>query len=112
MVNAVPFTSKMYSSLVRSVAEWQSVRALIEREVLRGFIHSDGCRVSNRVRVNGKTYAYPRYHFKNFSDDIRALFCKACQALGIHWTQSNRVTISVSRRADVALLDRYVGAKQ
>jgi hypothetical protein len=37
---------------------------------LRGLIHSDGCRVLNRV--NGKDY--PRYFFSQVSDDIRRLF--------------------------------------
>jgi len=96
-----------------ALAPWQTPIAEAHAgALLRGLIQSDGCRVSNRVRVNGKTYVYPRYHFKNFSDDIRGIFCKACKALGVRWTQSDRVTLAVSRRADVALLDRYVGAKQ
>lgn len=41
------------------------------RELLRGLIHSDGCRVLNRV--NGTDY--PRYFFSQVSDDIRRIFC-------------------------------------
>jgi hypothetical protein len=43
---------------------WQE--AIVEREpeqFIRGLLHSDGCRVMNRVYVNGKDYAYPRYSF-------------------------------------------------
>src|SRR5439155_4257862 len=46
---------------------------------LRGLIHSDGCRVLNRV--NGKDY--PRYFFSQVSTDIRELFCQTCRQLGI-----------------------------
>ena len=44
------------------LAAWQHriVRSY-PRQLLRGLIHSDGCRAINRVR-NGK-YAYPRYFF-------------------------------------------------
>ena len=41
---------------------------------LRGLLHSDGCRVLNRV--NGKDY--PRYFFTQVSDDIRRLFSDTC----------------------------------
>jgi hypothetical protein len=79
-------------------------------QLLRGLIHSDGCRVINRVH-RGK-YAYPRYQFSNRSDDIRAIFTGACEELGLHWTRTNRYEVAVSRRADVALLDGFIGPKQ
>jgi hypothetical protein len=99
------------------LAAWQ--RALVDtyaRDFVRGLIHSDGCRVSNRFAVvlpSGRTaeYAYTRYFFTNRSDDIRALFCRACEQLGIRWTRSNARNISVSQRASVATLDVFVGAK-
>jgi hypothetical protein len=34
--------------------------------------------VANRVQVNGRAYAYPRYNFTSASDDIRALFTSTC----------------------------------
>jgi len=77
------------------------------REFLRGLIHSDGCRVLNRV--NGKDY--PRYLFDQVSADIRRLFCEACDRLGIAYTQSRWKTISVVRAASVAALDSFVGPK-
>jgi hypothetical protein len=78
-------------------------------DLLRGLIHSDGCRVVNRV-MNRK-YAYPRYMFSNRSDQIRAIFTGACEEIGVHWTTANRYNVAVSRRADVALLDTFIGPK-
>jgi hypothetical protein len=78
----------------------------------RGLIHSDGCRSMNRVRVRGVGYEYPRYQFTNLSPDIRAIFCLACEDFGVRWTQSNAVTISVSRSDDVTRLDSVVGRKR
>lgn len=80
---------------------------------LRGLIHSDGCRAINTVRSpTGKTYSYPRYHFTNASDDIRGLFCRTCDQLGIEWRRMNARNISVARRASVARLDEFVGPKR
>jgi hypothetical protein len=60
--------------------------------------------------VNGTPL--PRYHFTNESDDIRALFGRACDRMGIDWRQNNRNTFSVARRARVARLDEFVGPKR
>jgi hypothetical protein len=88
---------------------WQ--QELIDRDprpLLEGLLHSDGCRVRNRV--NGT--AYPRYHFSNRSADIRAIFGRACDALGIQWRPHNPVSLSVARRGSVALLDEFVESKR
>src|SRR6266545_941874 len=88
---------------------WQ--QELIDRDprpLLEGLLHSDGCRVQNWV--NGTPY--PRYHFTNWSADILAIFGRACDALGIEWRPHNRVSLSVARRASVALLDEFVGSKR
>ena len=84
--------------------------------LLRGLIHSDGCRTINRFRTalpSGRVgiYAYPRYFFTNFSADIRRIFCDHCDLLGIRWTQSNPRNISISHRRSVALLDSFIGPK-
>lgn len=50
---------------------------------LRGLIHTDGWRGTNRVHVKGRDYAYPRYQFSDRSDDIRRLFTDACEKLGV-----------------------------
>lgn len=78
----------------------------------RGLIHSDGWRGLNRVRVNGKDYAYQRYQFSNRSDDIRKLFTDACDVLGVDWRPWGRFHISVAKRASVARLDEHVGPKR
>lgn len=93
------------------LADWQ--QALVDldpRPLVRGLIHSDGCRVLNRAY--GTDYPpYPRYHFDNVSADIRKIFTDACDALGVEWRQSNARCISVARRASVAKLDAFIGPK-
>ena len=94
-------------------ADWQ--QAIVDEHpgmLLRGLIHSDGWRGTNRVTVRGKAYAYPRYNFSNVSDDIKRIFCDACDALGIEWRRMNAKNISVARRASVARLDEFVGPKR
>lgn len=76
--------------------------------LLRGLIHSDGCRSLNPVGER----AYPRYLFSNRSEDIRDIFCEHLDLLGIPWRQMNRWNISVARREAVARLDEFVGAKR
>jgi hypothetical protein len=83
------------------------VAAEYPARLLAGLIHSDGCRVLNRV--NGK--AYPRYHFINFSEGIRRIYTDACDALGVSWTQPKKQEVSVARAADVAILDALVPRK-
>jgi DNA-binding transcriptional ArsR family regulator len=77
-------------------------------QFVRGLIHSDGCRVLNRV--NGK--AYPRYHFTQVSDDIRRLFCRSLRQLGIDYTWNDARNVSIARRPSVARLDEFVGPKR
>jgi hypothetical protein len=79
--------------------------------LLRGLLHSDGCRSLNSVRVGDNVRVYPRYLFSNVSDDIRGIFCATCDALGIEWRQNRWNSISVARRASVAMLDSFVGPK-
>jgi hypothetical protein len=100
------------------LATWQSeLTACWPQALLRGLIHSDGCRTVNRFKVqlpSGRVgqYEYPRYFFSNLSDDVRRIFCDHCELLGIRWTQSNHRNISVSHRDSVALLERFVGPKR
>jgi hypothetical protein len=95
--------------------DWQSA---ITREhtqnLLRGLIHSDGCRCVNHFKTKlpscrlrsrniraTSSATYPRTSGKSSADH--------CDLLGIHWTQSNARNISVSHRHSVALLDQFVG---
>ena len=89
------------------LAPWQeeAVKACPEL-CLRGLIHSDGCRNIN----TGTNWRNPRYSFSNRSDDIRGIFCWACDLLQLHWTTAPR-TIYVSRKADVARMDTFIGPK-
>jgi hypothetical protein len=90
------------------LAPWQAdIVERFPREFLRGLIHSDGCRVLNRV--NGKDY--PRYFFSQVSDDIRDLFCATCRQLEISYTRNRWKEISIARAESVALLDSFVGPK-
>lgn len=76
-------------------------------EFFRGLYHSDGSRSQNIVKGRD----YPRYQFSNFSPDIRRMFCETCDVLGLHWTVASRRNICISRREDVAHLDRVIGPK-
>ena len=93
-----------------ALVDWQ--RAIVvkhPRSFIRGLIHSDGCRVVNRVPGG---YEYPRYFFDQKSDDVRRLFCASLKRLGIQYTWSRSTVVSIARRASVARLDDFVGAKQ
>jgi hypothetical protein len=100
-----------------ALADWQlELSQRYPRELLRGLIHSDGCRSVNRFKTrlpSGRVaeYEYPRYFFSNLSADIRDIFCAHCDLLGLRWTQSNPRNISIAHRASVALLDQFVGPK-
>jgi hypothetical protein len=102
---------------IELVAWQRSLTREHPRQLLRGMIHSDGCRTINRFRTtlpSGRVaeYEYPRYFFSNLSADIRRIFCEHCELLGIRWTQSNARNISVSDRRSVGLLDDFVGPKR
>ena len=89
------------------LAEWQV--GLVDRhpqQLLRGLIHSDGCRFIN----TGTNWRNPRYSFSNRSDDIRRIFGDACERLGVRYTECPH-KVYVSRKADVARLDEFIGAK-
>ena len=91
------------------LTEWQL--ALVNRapeQLLRGLIQSDGC----RFQSTGRNWSAPRYSFTNHSSDIRGIFCSACEKLGVRWTSAGRFTIYVSRKADVAILDSFIGPKR
>jgi hypothetical protein len=95
-----------------SLTDWQ--QGIVDAEpgaFVRGLIHTDGWRGVNRVRVKGREYEYPRYQFSNRSDDIRRLFCDACDRLGVAWRPWTRFHVSVARRDSVEILDRVVGPK-
>jgi hypothetical protein len=77
--------------------------------LLRGLLHSDGCRFTN---TGSNSWECPRYVFTNFSEDIKGIFCDACDVMGLHWTVAPPKSVYVSRKDDVARLDEFVGAKR
>lgn len=98
------------------LSEWQ--QGLAERwpeALLRGLIQSDGCRFINTGRGG---WRHPRYVFSNLSADISSIFCTACEQLGLRWTavfpedERKAVRIYVSRKADVARMDEFIGPKR
>lgn len=74
--------------------------------LIRGLIQSDGCRFVNRT---GR-YAYPSYEFSQLSPDIRAIFTRACDTVGVEYRTYRRYT-RICRRASVELMEHHVGAK-
>jgi hypothetical protein len=98
------------------LAAWQQVLARRwPKQLLKGLIQSDGSRFANTGRGG---WRHPRYSFTNVSTDITSIFCSACDCLGPRWTasfptrESAAVSIYVSRKADVAKLDEFVGPKR
>ena len=98
------------------LADWQ--QELAERwpeALLRGMIQSDGCRFMNTGKGG---WRHPRYSFTNMSTDLTSIFCTACDKLKLHWTaafpedERRAVTIYVSRKADVARMDEFIGPKR
>ena len=91
-----------------SLSDWQ--QDIVDRHpklFLSGLIHSDGCRCINK----SMGHEYVRYFFDQVSDDIREIFCRTCDQLGIAYRQPKWRTISIARRADVAFLDEFIGPK-
>jgi hypothetical protein len=98
------------------MADWQ--REIVERhpaDFLRGLFHSDGCRVNNwATRMVGgekRRYDYPRWQFVNESADIMRWCGETLDLVEVAWRQTNRRTLSVSRREAVARLDALIGPK-
>lgn len=98
------------------LADWQQELATRwPDQLLKGLIQSDGCRFINTGRGG---WRHPRYSFSNVSTDITSIFCSACDCLGLRWTaafpksEAAAVTIYVSRKADVARLDEFIGPKR
>ncbi len=79
---------------------------------LRGLIHTDGCRFVARDRSGTRVREYLRYSFSNRSEDIKRLFCNACDDLGIGWTRAGDREIAISRRANVDRLEDFIGPKR
>jgi hypothetical protein len=100
------------------LADWQlAVTRSDPGALIRGLIHSDGCRAMNRFRIklpSGRMaeYSYVRYFFSNLSADIRQIFIDHCELPGVRVTQPNHRNLSVSHRDSIAILEALVGPKR
>lgn len=91
------------------LTDWQQRIVSAEpRALLRGLIHSDGC----RVVANDRGVRSVRYHFSNRSEDIKAIFCATLDQLDILWTRPCEQQIAVYRKGAVAQLDTFIGPKR
>lgn len=91
--------------------QWDLVESY-PRELIKGLIHSDGCRVTNRVRNRiGTRYEYPRYFFTNRSSDIMGIFVHVCGMIGVECRPNRRYDVSIAHRRSVAILDEFIGPK-
>jgi hypothetical protein len=88
--------------------DWQE--ALVDEapwSFLRGLVHSDGCFFNNRTGP----YRYLSVAFDNRSADIRRLFAKACDRVGVTCRPSG-TSVRIYGRSDVAEFAAFVGAKR
>jgi Homeodomain-like domain-containing protein len=95
---------------VIALVPWQ--QELVDRwpeDLIRGLIQSDGCRFQNSGRGG---WSHPRYSFTNHSADIHSIFRGTCERIGARWTAAGPYTTYVSRKADVARLDQFIGPKR
>jgi hypothetical protein len=80
-------------------------------ELVRGLIHSDGCRFTANQWSKGHLYSYSRYMFSNRSREIIEILCDHLDLLDVAWTRSSAVHVQIARRDAVRRLDRFVGPK-
>ena len=96
-----------------SLRPWQlKITRRYPRDLVRGLIHSDGCRFVARQPKGDRFHVYARYCFKNRSADIMRIFCSHLDLLGINWTLSSWETAQIAQRESVARLDEFVGPKR
>ncbi|GAB3926013.1 hypothetical protein GCM10029976_020060 [Kribbella albertanoniae] len=95
------------------LVDWQlKIVAKYPEQLLRGLLHSDGCRFVNWAsKPDGRRFHYLRYMFSNESEDIRKILTDTLDVLGIPWRQPRRNAIAVSRKEGVERLDTFVGPK-
>jgi hypothetical protein len=100
------------------LADWpQQLAERHPRALVRGMIQSDGWRFINHRGRRGGAWSASRYGFGNVSTDVTSIFCTACYRLGLRWTaafpksETKQVIVYVSRKADVARMDEFVGPK-
>jgi hypothetical protein len=94
------------------LTDWQrSVVMADPRPLLRGLVHSDGCRIIATERKGKYVRRAARYAFKNRSEDILELFSAACEEVGVHVTRPSPYQVAVYSKNSVAMLDEFIGPK-
>jgi hypothetical protein len=106
------FTSARRQSKPSQTAKTPTFFEGAPHAVLRGLIHSDGCRFIATERKGAYVRRAPRYAFTNRSEDILQLFGTACDAVGVHFTRASPTQIAVYSKDSVAILDRFIGPKR
>jgi hypothetical protein len=91
--------------------QWELVRR-DPQALVRGLIHSDGCRHFAVERKGKSVRRVLRYSFKNRSEDILQIFMTACGLIDVRFTRSSVTTVSVYRKEAVARLEAFIGPKQ
>ena len=76
--------------------------------------HDNHQHVRRVVLPSGKTIEVVYFEDQGvpMPEQLKRIFCEACDALGVEWTRMNAKNISVARRASVARLDHWVGPKE
>jgi hypothetical protein len=91
------------------LVQWQEeIVDRYRRALVRGLLHSDGC----RVVANDRGLPSVRYHFSNLSEGIHRIYTESLDALGVPWTQPSSREIAVYRKSATAFLDEFVGPKR
>jgi hypothetical protein len=88
----------------------QEIVADDPRPLVRGLIHSDGCRFVANQTCRGRAYSYVRYMFSNRSGDILAIHCDALDRLGIGWNLRTSTRSRSRANGTVAALRRSWGS--
>ena len=100
-------SAETHSAALALIGEWQETLVAAEPwEFLCGCIRSDGCVFVNRTGSG----AYLSYDFANRSADIRELFARVCDAVGVECRPAGD-RVRIRRRGSVQLMRKHVGIK-
>lgn len=89
--------------------DWQKKLVIAHpKEIIRGLLDSDGCRF---IATQGNAQ-YLRYQFTNMSEDIKDIFCFACDLLDIsYWRKIGYKNINIQTRFSVAIIEKFYDPK-
>jgi hypothetical protein len=85
-----PSTGRGASTRLIVLSDWQRTIAHAHPDrLIRGLMHTDGCRFLARQPRRGGIYTYSRYSFSNRSEDVKRILCEHLDRLGVGWTRPN-----------------------